>query len=98
VDFVYAYGGDIITIDKKFDGIQDPGTETYTYYYPSYHFIVMKGNGTDGKPFVQSESIKVHRYINTSDSMGTKRHLKIIGCTNAEAKGLADMYQDDLEE
>ena len=58
----------------------------------------MLGGIAKGKPFVQSESIKVHRYINTSDSMGTKRHIKIIGCTNAEAKGLSTMYQDDLEE
>lgn len=97
IDFVYAYGGNIISIDQKFDGVQIPDDETYSYYYPSYHFIVMKGNG-DSKPFVQSESIKVHRYINTNDSMGTKRHIKIIGCTNAEAKGLSTMYQDDLEE
>ena len=97
IDFVYAYGGNIISVDQKFDGVQIPDDETYSYYYPSYHFIVMKGNG-DSKPFVQSESIKVHRYINANDSMGTKRHIKIIGCTNAEAKGLSTMYQDDLEE
>ena len=98
VDFVYAYNNKIVTIDKKFEGIQDPTNENYALYYPSYHFIVMKGEGTTAKPFVQNEIIKVHRYIDPNDTSGTKRHIKIIGCTNAEAKGLAEVYEDDLEE
>lgn len=98
VDFVYAYNGKIVTIDNKFEGIQDPTNENYALYYPSYHFIVMKGEGTTTKPLVQNETIKVYRYIDPNDSSGTKRHIKIIGCTNAEPTGLADMYEDDLEE
>ena len=98
IDFVYANGDKIVTIDQKFTGMQDPTDENYALYYPSYHFVVMKGEGTTSKPLVQNESIKIYRYIDPGDSDGgTKRHIKIIGCTNAEAKGLADMYEDDLE-
>lgn len=97
VDFVYANNGKIVTIDNKFEGIQDPTNENYALYYPSYHFVVMKGEGTSAKPYVQNESISIHRYVDPNDSSGTKRHIKIIGCTNAEAKGLADVYEDDLE-
>ena len=98
IDFVYANGGKIVTVNQKFTGMQDPTDENYALYSPSYHFIVMKGEGTTTKPFVQNEIIKVHRYIDPNDTSGTKRHIKIIGCTNAEAKGLADVYEDDLEE
>ena len=99
VDFVYANNGQIITIDKKFTGIQDPTNEDHTLYYPSYYFVTMipknEASGTVTK--IQSETIYVHRYVDPNDNAATGRRIKIIGCTNAKPDGTAEMYQDTLE-
>lgn len=95
IDFVYENNGDIITIDKKFNGVQDPTNEDYSYYYPSYHFVVMKRDGTDSDhPSVQTENIWVYRYIDPNDTTSPKRYISITGCDDAENKGLTDLYQD----
>ena len=95
IDFVYENNGDIITIDKKFSGVQDTTNEDYSYYYPSYHFVVMKRDGTDSDhPSVQTENIWVYRYIDPNDETSPKRYISITGCDDAENKGLTDLYQD----
>ena len=95
IDFVYENNGDIITIDKKFSGVHDTTNEDYSYYYPSYHFVVMKRDGTDSDhPSVQTENIWVYRYIDPKDTASPKRYTSITGCDDAENKGLTDLYQD----
>jgi hypothetical protein len=47
---------------------------------------------------IQTESIRIYRYIDPGDTNSIKRHIKIIGGTNARAKGLFEMYEDDLDE
>lgn len=100
IDFVYASGGRIVTVDHKFTGIHDLNNEDYALYYPSYHFIVMipKDAQSSTVTKIQTESIRIYRYIDPGDTSATKRHIKIIGCTNARAKGLSEMYEDDLDE
>ena len=99
IDFVYANGGKIVTVNQKFSDLQDTTNEDYTLYYPSYHFVLMiprdEQTGTVTK--IQNESIRIYRYIGDAGPTGTKRRIKIIGCTNAKPKGLADMYEDILE-
>ena len=102
IDFVYANNNNnrIVTVDQKFTGLQDVNNEDYTLYYPSYHFVLMVAKEENSSTItrIQNETIRIYRYIKADDGNGgTKRHIKIIGCTNAEAKGLADMYEDDLE-
>ena len=102
IDFVYANGGSIITVDKKFDGLQDPTAEDYTLYYPSYHFVLMipKNEQTGEITKIQEESIRIYRYIGTAGPSGTKRHIRVIKGTgsNVKIEGLAEMYEDVLEE
>ena len=98
IDFVYANNNNIITVDNKFDGLQNVENEDHTLYYPSYHFVLMIPADTDtGK--VQQETIKIYRYL-TSSTATTRdaRHIKILGCNKAQIKRLADMYQDVLED
>lgn len=99
IDFVYANGTNIITVDKKFEGIQDPTAENYDLYYPSYHFVLMlpKDEKTGVLTKIQQEEIKIYRYIGDAGPTGTRRHIRITGYNNAEVKGLADMYEDVLE-
>jgi hypothetical protein len=99
IDFVYANNGQIVTVDHKFTGIHDLNNEDYALYYPSYHFIVMipKDAQSSTVTKIQTESIRIYRYIDPGDTNATKRHIKIIGCNNARAKGLSEMYEDDLD-
>jgi hypothetical protein len=99
IDFVYANGGKIVTVDKKFEGIQDTTAENYDLYYPSYHFVLMLPPKDDKNNTIkiQQEEIKIYRYIGAAGPTGTRRRIKITGYNNAEVKGLADMYEDILE-
>ena len=100
IDFVYANGGNIITVNQGFGGIHDTNNEDHAYYYPSYHFVVMEpvldtsGNVTTP---TQNEKIKIYRYVVADNTTAAGRRLKIIGCSNAKPKGLAGIYQDTLE-
>jgi hypothetical protein len=100
IDFVYANNGQIVTVDHKFTGIHDLNNEDYTLYYPSYHFVVMipKSDQSSTVTKIQTESIRIYRYIDPGNANSIKRHIKIIGGTNARAKGLSEMYEDDLDE
>ena len=106
VDFVYDYGGTIITTDKHYDG-EAPlvNLEEYDKYYPSYLLIGMLPervqDQSESITKIQNEVIKIRRYIKTQgDSFGTKRHLKMLGenyTAIRSASPVMEDYQDDID-
>lgn len=104
VDFVYEYGGNIITTDKLYGGDASLlNMEEYDMYYPSYLFVRMlpEQNGSGSIVKIQNEVVKIQRYIKTQDdSFGTKRHLKMLGgnyTTIRPASPVMEDYQDDID-
>lgn len=104
VDFVYDYGGTIITTDKHYGG-EAPlvNLEEYDKYYPSYLLIgMLPEQNQSGDVKIQNEVIKIRRYIKTQgDSFGTKRHLKMLGenyTAIRSASPVMEDYQDDTDD
>ncbi len=100
IDFVYANNGDIVTVDKKFEGIQNTAQEDYSLYYPTYHFVMMLPKNDQGVlNRICNEEIKIYRFIGDAGPTGTKRHIRFTFGSNYKAtiKGLADLYEDVLE-
>lgn len=92
VDFVYAFNNKIITTDKHYEGDAPLiSLEDYEKYYPSYLFVGMLP-GENNK--IQQEVIYINRYISTSDSSGTKRHLRVVGESKAAVRGVSPIMQD----
>ena len=105
VDFVYDFGGNIITTDKHYVG-EAPliNLEEYENYYPSYLFVGMlpeKDQGTGNVIKIQNEVIKIRRYIaGNTDTTGTKRHLQMLDEILTKirpASPVMEDYQDDID-
>ena len=49
---------------------------------------------------IKQEEIRLYRYIGTAGATGTKRHIRVIkgSGSNVKIEGLAEMYEDVLEE
>ena len=104
VDFVYDYGGNIVTTDKLYVGDAPLlNLEEYDNYYPSYLLVGMlpEQNGSGSVVKIQNEVVMIRRYIKTeNDSFGTKRHLKMIGenyTTIRSASPVMEDYHDDID-
>lgn len=94
VDFVYAFNGKIVTTDKFFtEDKQILSEESYSQYYPSYLFVSMLPEENK----IQSEVVKIRRYIHGSDSKGTQRHLAITGQNQTHIRSVS-VFLEDLQD
>ena len=108
VDFVYDYNGMIITTDKHYtkflDNVPLLDEENYEYYHPSYLFVGMLPEKDQEGSIVkiQNEVLKIRRYIidESTDSFGTRRHIKMTGgeyTAIRQASPVTEDYQDDID-
>ncbi len=103
IDFVYDNGTDIIPVSNPAPNETLIEEEDYQYYYPSYYFLTMLPEIKDGATvLIQNNSIKIRRYIDETDSVGTKRHIVVTdtGPVPAKPKPISEFFtdvQDDLD-
>lgn len=95
IDFVYDFNGNIITVDKLYTDEQFVSNENYDQYYPSFLFVSMlpeKEGDTVNR--IQREQIKLRRYIDGTDTSGTRRHMKMTGENLTTLRGVSEILQD----
>lgn len=101
VDFVYDYKDgnktNIITVDKLYtEDEQLLNEEDYTQYYPSFLFVSMLPEMTDGSltKKINNEKVCIRRYIDGNDESGTQRYIKMTGETHTSLRGVSEVFED----